>query len=419
MEKFLIKGPCQIKGEVSISGAKNSVLPLLAASILFDKIVILRNVPFVQDVYTMCKLLQTLGSKVEISNKKKTIKIYKKKKLRLVVPYNLVKTMRAGILAMGPLLGKYQKCKVSLSGGCSLGARPVNFHLNGFNKLGAKFKIVKGYVNINSKKGLVGNVIKFPKVTVTGTSNLIMASVFSKGVTTLKNISIEPEVIDLINFLNKGGAKIRFIGKRTLMIQEVNSLKSVSHEVIGDRIEAFSYLCAAAITTGKLKVKKINPKFLRNEINVLKKIGCKLKTSRNSILIKGVKKIKPIKIRTSPYPGFATDNMPLLMSVLCLSKGKSEILETIFENRFMAAPELNRMNASISIKNNRAIIIGKNNLQSAECMASDLRSCFAVIIAALAASGTSLISRIYNGRRGYYQMEKKLRKIGADIKCIT
>ena len=158
MEKFLIKGPCQIKGEVSISGAKNSVLPLLAASILFDKIVILRNVPFVQDVYTMCKLLQTLGSKVEISNKKKTIKIYKKKKLRLVVPYNLVKTMRAGILAMGPLLGKYQKCKVSLSGGCSLGARPVNFHLNGFNKLGAKFKIVKGYVNINSKKGLVGNV---------------------------------------------------------------------------------------------------------------------------------------------------------------------------------------------------------------------------------------------------------------------
>jgi len=420
MEKFLIKGPCKVKGDVIISGAKNSVLPLLAASILFDKIVILKNVPFVQDVHTMCKLLQTLGSTVEISTQKKTIKILKKKKLKLIVPYNLVKTMRAGVLAMGPLLGKYHKCKVSLPGGCNLGLRKINFHLNGFNKLGAKFKIIKGYVNISSKKGLVGNnVFRFPKITVTGTSNLIMASIFSNGITTLKNISIEPEVIDLINFLNKGGAKIKFIGKRTLAIKGINSLKSVTHEVIGDRIEAFSYLCVAAITGGSLKIEKINPKFLANEINVLKKIGCKLKVLKNSIFIKGVKKIKPTKVKTSPYPGFATDNMPLLMSVLSLSKGKSEILETIFENRFMAAPELNRMNASISIKNNKAIIIGKNNLQSAECMASDLRSCFAIIIAALAASGTSLISRIYNGRRGYYQIEKKLRSIGANIRRIT
>ena len=418
MEKFLIRGPCKIKGNVTISGAKNSALPLLAASILFDKVVTLKNVPFVQDVYTMCKLLRTLGCVLEISNKKKTIKIYKKKKLKLIVPYNLGKTMRASVLAMGPLLGRYHKCKVSLSGGCSLGARPINFHLNGFNKIGAKFKIIKGYVNIDSKKGLKGNLIKFPKVTVTGTSNLIMASVFSQGVTTLKNVSVEPEVIDLVNFLNKGGAKIKFVGRRTLMIQGVNSLKSVSHEVIGDRVEAFSYLCVAAITAGNLIVKKINPKFLTNEINVLKKIGCKLKILKNSINIKGGKKIKPIKIKTSPYPGFATDNMPPLMSVLSLSKGKSEIMETIFENRFMAASELNRMNASISIKKNKAIIIGKNKLQPAECMASDLRSCFAIIIATLAATGTSLISRIYHGRRGYYQMEKKLRKIGVNIKCI-
>ena len=419
MEKFIIKGPNKaVKGEIDISGAKNSCLPLMAASILFKKKVTLRNVPFVKDVHTMRNLLVSLGSKIEFSESKKTMTIINKKNHNFTVPYNLVSTMRAGVLTMGPLLARYpqKKIKVALGGGCALGVRDTNWHLAGFRSLGARNNLDKGYVNISTKKGLIGGVYKFPKVTVTGTSNLIMASIFVKGSHFVKNISIEPEVIDLINFLNNSGAKIKFIGKRSIKIIGIKELINGTHNIIGDRIEAFSYLCAGVITSGKVKVKNINPNHLRTEINVLKKMGCKILAKENSIILTSAKKLKPIKIKTGPWPSFATDNMPMILAVLTKVSGRSQIEETIFSNRFMAAPELNRMGALIKIKKNKAIVVGQNQLTAADCISSDLRTTFSIILGAIAAKGQSKINRVYHGLRGYYKLVTKLRKIGIKIK---
>ena len=318
MKKFIIKGPNKaIKGEVNISGAKNSCLPLMAASILFKNKVILKNVPFVKDVHTMKDLLISLGSKVHFSEPKKTMTITNKKNHKLIVPYDLVSTMRAGVLTMGSLLGRYsqKKIKVALGGGCALGVRDTNWHLAGFKSLGAKNNLDKGYVNISTKKGLNGSSYKFPKVTVTGTSNLIMASIFAKGKHYIKNISIEPEVIDLINFLNNSGADIKFLGKRSIKIEGVKELVSGRHTIIGDRIEAFSYLCVGAITNGKIKINNINPKHLRSEISTLKKIGYKIETKYNSIKLSSGNKLKPVNIKTGPFPNFATDNMLSLIHI--------------------------------------------------------------------------------------------------------
>ena len=418
MKKFIIKGPNKaIKGEVNISGAKNSCLPLMAASILFKKKVILKNVPFVKDVLTMKNLLISLGAKVDFSERKKIITITNKKNHNLIVPYNLVSTMRAGVLTMGSLLARYPKkrIKVALGGGCALGTRDTSWHLAGFKSLGANNSLDKGYVNISTKKGLIGSKYKFPKVTVTGTSNLIMASVFVKGAHYIKNISIEPEVISLIDFLTKSGADIKFLGKRSIKIKGVKELISCSHTIIGDRIEAFSYLCVGAITNSKVKVNNINPNYLRSEISTLKKIGYKIETNNNSIKLSPSNKLKPINLKTGPFPNFATDNMPLILAVLTKIQGKSQIEETIFSNRFMAAPELNRMGAKISIKKNKAIIIGQKKLNSADCISSDLRTTFSIILGAIVAQGSSTISRIYHGLRGYYNLELKLKKLGIKI----
>ena len=420
MEKFVIKGLTKgVKGLIDISGSKNAVLPLMFSSILFNDIITLKNVPFVSDVITTKNLLESLGSKVEISEKNKTIKIINKKKHKLIVPYKSISTMRAGVLAMGALLGRYQVCSVSRPGGCSLGSRPIGWHLKGFNKLGAKYSLNKGYINISAKNGLKGNIFKFPKVSVTGTSNLIMASIYVKGTTTLENISIEPEVIELISFLNRCEAQIRFKEKRTIQINGVKKLKGCTYEVIGDRIEAFSYLCTAAITRGKIKISKINPKHLKSELQVLKKIGCDLNIKESTIVLSAKKKLRSIKMRTAPYPGFATDNMPMLMAVLTKAKGISQIEETIFSNRYMAAPELVRMGASISIKGSKAIIIGKEKLYGAECISSDLRTTFSIILGAIGAVGTSQVARVFHGFRGYYNLEKKLQKIGINIKKLS
>ena len=420
MEKFVIKGLTKgVKGLIDISGSKNAVLPLMFSSILFNDIITLKNVPFVSDVITTKNLLESLGSKVEISEKNKTIKIINKKKHKLIVPYKSISTMRAGVLAMGALLGRYQACSVSRPGGCSLGSRPIGWHLKGFNKLGAKYSLNKGYINVSAKNGLKGNVFKFPKVSVTGTSNLIMASIYAKGTTTLENISIEPEVIELISFLNRCEAQIRFKEKRTIQINGVKKLKGCTYEVIGDRIEAFSYLCTAAITRGKIKISKINPKHLKSELQVLKKIGCDLNIKESTIVLSAKKKLRSIKMRTAPYPGFATDNMPMLMAVLTKAKGISQIEETIFSNRYMAAPELVRMGASISIKGSKAIIIGKEKLHGAECISSDLRTTFSIILGAIGAVGTSQVARVFHGFRGYYNLEKKLKKIGVKIRRIA
>ncbi len=419
MKRFIITGPSKaVNGSVDISGAKNSCLPLMAASILFKKQVILRNVPLVQDVLTMKDLLIALGSKVKILEKKKIMIITNKKDHKLTVPYNLVSTMRAGVLTMGSLLGRYSKKKIRVAqgGGCALGIRDTSWHLDGFKSLGAEHVLEKGYVKISSKNGLIGKSYKFPKVTVTGTSNLIMSSVFVRGSHVLKNISLEPEVTDLIKFLNNSGANIKFIGKRSLRIKGVKELLSGNHKIIGDRIEAFSYLCLGAITKGSVKVVDINPKFLPSELKILKKIGFKIVVSKNSIKLDTIKKLKPINVTTGPWPGFATDCLPILIPVLTRIFGQSKIKETIFTNRFMAVPELNRMGADIKIKKNFAVINGEKKLNSADCISSDLRTTFSIILGAIVAKGKSTISRIYHGLRGYSNLQLKLRKLGIKVK---
>ena len=422
MKRFIITGPSKaVNGIVNISGAKNSCLPLMAASILFKKEVILRNVPLVQDVLTMKDLLISLGSKVKILEKKKIMIITNKKDHKLTVPYNLVSTMRAGVLTMGSLLGRYPKknIRVAQGGGCALGIRDTSWHLEGFKSLGAEHVLEKGYVKISSKNGLVGKSYKFPKITVTGTSNLIMSSVFVRGSHVLKNISLEPEVTDLIKFLNNSGANIKFIGKRSLRIKGVKELLSGNHKIIGDRIEAFSYLCVGAITKGSVKVANINPKFLPSELKILKKIGFKIDESKNYIKLKTIKKLKPINVKTGPWPGFATDCLPILIPVLTRIFGQSKIEETIFTNRFMAVPELNRMGADIKIKKNFAVINGEKKLNSADCISSDLRTTFSIILGAIVAKGSSTISRIYHGLRGYSNLQLKLRKLGIKVKMKT
>ena len=424
MKQYLIKGPNRgVSGSIDIEGAKNSCLPLLASSILFQDCIILTNVPLVKDVLTMCNLLEVLGAKVEISEKNKTIKITNKKKHKLVVPYKLISTMRAGALLMGALLGKYPKNKIfcAASGGCSLGARPTNFHIAGFKSLGAKYNLKNGYTNLSAKNGLIGNTYKFPKVSVTGTCNLIMASVFAKKTTTILNASREPEVLDLISFLNNSSNSkfIKFTGKRTLQIRGITKLIRGSHKVIGDRIAAFSYLCVGVITRGKIKVNNINPKHLPKELEVLKRMGCEIKTSNSSITVNAKKKLKPVSFKTNPWPEFATDNQPILMAVLTTVDGKSKIEENVFSQRFQAAPELNRLGASISIKRNTATIVGQKKLYGAPCISSDLRSSFAIILGSIAAIGSSKVQRVYNNLRGYYQLPKKLKKLGINIKVIN
>ncbi len=424
MKQYVIKGPNKgVRGSIDIEGAKNCAIPLLASSILFQDTVTLTNAPLVNDVLLTCKLLEDLGSKVEISEKNKSIRVTNKKKHKLTVKYKYTSRMRGLILFMGSLLGRYPKnhIQVGKPGGCSLGFRKIDFSLAGFKRLGAKHYLNKGYINLSAKKGLHGNNYRFPKVSVTGTSNLIMASVFAKNITTLKNISIEPEVIDLINFLNASSETkfIRFKGKRMIQIKGIKKLIRGTHRVIGDRIEAFSYLCAGAITRGKVKVNNINPKHLPKELEVLKKMGCEIKTNNSSITINAKKKLKPVKITTGPWPSFATDNLPILLAVLTTVDGKSEIKETIFSNRFMAAPELIRMGASINIKRNTAIIIGQKTLSAAECISSDLRTTFSIILGAIVAKGKNVVYRVFHGTRGYYQLPNKLKKLGINIKATS
>ena len=424
MLKYVIKGPNKgVRGKsVDIEGAKNSCLPLLASTILFEDTVVLANAPLVKDVLTMCDLLEVLGAKVEISEKNKTIKVINKKKHKLVVPFKLISTMRSGILLMGALLGRYPKNKVSCArpGGCSLGERPINFSIAGFKRLGAKYNLKNGYTNLSAKNGLIGNFYRFPKVSVTSTINLILSSVFAKNTTKLENASREPEVVDVINFLN-ASANCKFIyftSYRTIQIKGIKKLTKGYHQIIGDRIEAFSYLCVGAITRGKVKVNNVNPKHLPKELEVLKKMGCKIKIDSSSISIDAKRKLKPVNLRTAPWPGFATDNLPILMAVLTTVDGKSKVEENVFSQRFQCVPELKRMGASIKIKKNTAIIIGQN-LFGAECISSDLRTTFSIILGAIAATGTSQVARVYHSSRGYYQLPKKLKKLGINIKSIS
>ena len=419
MDKFLLTGPCKVEGKIDVSGSKNAALPILAATLLFDKPVELKNLPNVRDVQTMLALLKSLGSKIVISRNKKSVKIYNFKKMKTFASYNLVKTMRAGILVLGPLLSKHYKSITSLPGGCSLGTRPINYHLNGLAKLGAKHKIMNGYVHATANKGLVGGKIKFSKVSVGASENLIIAATLAKGRSILKNCATEPEIKDLINFLNSAGGKIKWIGKRTLQIDGVKFLNSINYSIMGDRIETGTWLIAAALTEGKLKIGKFNPKLIQTEINILKKMGTRIETKKDEIYVQGSKNIKNINLKTEVYPGFPTDLQALMMVLLCKARGKSEISETIFENRYMHVAELRRLGAKIKIKGNKSIIQGNTKFEGAELMSTDLRASASLVLAAISAKGKSIINRIYHLDRGYEQIEKKLIKVGVKIKRVS
>ena len=417
MQKLEVFGANKLKGQIKISGSKNASLPILAATLLSNKKVYLQNLPRVKDIETMVSLLQSLGSKISFN--KNNLTIDNKKQNKNFASYSLVKTMRAGILVLGPLLAKFGKAKVSLPGGCAIGTRPVDIHLDALSKLGVKYKIIQGYVHAKAPKGLIGSKIRFPKISVGATENLIIAASFAKGNTVLSNCAIEPEIKDLVNFLKSMGCNINWISKRSVKIEGVSDVKEINYSVMFDRIEAGTYLVAAAVTEGNLKIKNIVPKIIQTEINTLKKIGVKIKVKKDEIHIVGNKKIKSINIKTAPYPGFPTDLQAQMMVLLCKANKQSVIKEDIFENRFMHVAELNRMGAKISTDGNKAKVTGNINFEAAELMATDLRASVSLILAALTTKGKSVINRIYHLDRGYENIEKKLKKVGAKIRRVN
>jgi len=418
MQKLTIVGGKKLNGSINISGSKNATLPILAASILSKNKIIIQNIPLVKDVETMIDLLSLLGSKVKLTKKKKKIEILNNNKLSTFVPYKLVKTMRAGVLVLGPLLARYNKAKVSLPGGCAIGSRPVDLHLGALKKMGVNFKIKDGYINAISKNGLIGNKITFPKISVGATENAMMAACLAKGKTILNNCACEPEIKDLGRFLVKMGCKIKWLNKRKIEINGVTSLKPLTYRVMFDRIEAGTYMVASAVTDGRIKIKNINPKIIKNEILVLKKMGVIITIKSKEITVRNSRCIKKINLKTSPYPGFPTDLQAQIMVLMCGANGISKITENIFENRFMHVPELNRMGAKIKIKGNQAIIWGKKKLNAAELMATDLRASVSLVLAALSSKSKTTINRVYHLDRGYENIEKKLSNCGAQIKRI-
>ena len=419
MQKLLIKGKKFLSGSISISGSKNATLPILAASILNDEQTIIKNVPFVKDVFTMIELLNFVGLSTEIDKKKKFLKIQKnKKKINTVAPYRIVKTMRAGILVLGPLLAKYNKAKISLPGGCAIGTRPVDLHLFALKKLGAKITIKDGYIYANARNGLIGNKIRFPSISVGATENAIIAASQAQGKTVLTNCAIEPEIQDLVSFLKKLGCQILFDKKRKIVINGTSKTRPIKHEVMFDRIELGTYLIASALLGKKLSFLKVDPKIIKTEINILKKMGIKIKTENKKIIVYESSNIRAINLKTEPYPGFPTDLQAQMMVLMTKANGLSKIKENIFENRFMHVPELKRMGAKITIKNNLAKIHGPSKLSGAEVMATDLRASVCLVLAGMVAENRTVINRIYHLDRGYENLEKKLNYCGANIKRL-
>ena len=418
MQKLIIKGKRYLNGKILISGSKNATLPILAACILSNDIK-LQNIPLVKDIFTMVELLEFIGLKVKIFKKQNTLEIFNNgNKINTLAPYRLVKTMRAGVLVLGSLLTKYKKAKVSLPGGCAIGTRPVDLHLFAIKKMGAKIKIKNGYIIAEAKKGLKGSTIKFPSISVGATENALLAAFNAKGKTILKNCAIEPEIKDLISFLIKLGANIKLSGRTIIINESINKKLKVNHKVMFDRIEAGTYLIASALVGKKITIDRISPEIIKTEINILKKIGVKIKKDKSSITILNSKNLKKINISTKPYPGFPTDLQAQLMVLLTQAEGTSKIKEDIFENRFMHVPELNRMGAKIEINNKIAIINGPTKLTGAEVMATDLRASVSLVLAGLVAENRTIVNRIYHLDRGYEFLEKKLKSCKAEIRRV-
>ena len=417
MKKLVIKGKKILSGNISISGSKNATLPILAASILVKNVKI-SNVPFVKDIFTMIELLKFIGIRVKILRGNIIEIANHKQGINTLAPYKLVKTMRAGVLVLGPLLTKYGKAKVSLPGGCAIGTRPVNLHLFALKKLGAKIKIKDGYIIADAKQGLIGTKIKFPSISVGATENAILAAFGAKGKTVLNNCAIEPEVLDLVKFLRKLGSNIKIKKRKIEITGQDESNKNIQHKIIFDRIEAGTYLIAGALIGKSITITNVESKILKSEVEILKKIGAKIILSKNTITISKPKKLKKVNFATKPYPGFPTDLQAQFMVLMSQAEGLSKIKENIFENRFMHVPELRRMGAKIEIKNKTAFIYGPTNLNGAEVMATDLRASVSLVLAGLVANNRTVINRIYHLDRGYEFLENKLKKCKAEIKRV-
>ncbi len=416
MDKFQIQGNGPLKGEIRVSGAKNAALPILCAGLLTADTLSLDNVPNLQDTRTTLKLLRQMGVTAEQDGARVTINggginAYE-------APYELVKTMRASILVLGPLVARFGEARVSLPGGCGIGARPVDQHIKGLQTMGAEISIEHGFIHARAKR-LKGARVVTDMITVTGTENLLMAATLAEGETVLENAAREPEVTDLANLLVKMGARIEGIGTDRLVVQGVERLHGASHSVIADRIEAGTFLCAAAATLGDLVVTNVSPHILDTVLDKLRETGATIETGEDWIRLSMTQRPRAVSFRTSEYPAFPTDMQAQFMALNCVAEGTSRITETIFENRFMHVQELNRLGADITVEGNTAVVNGVARLSGANVMATDLRASAGLVIAALVADGETVVDRIYHLDRGYDRMEDKLSAVGAKIRRIA
>tara|TARA_B100000963_G_scaffold50485_1_gene38621 strand:- start:506 stop:1765 length:1260 start_codon:yes stop_codon:yes gene_type:complete len=414
VEKLLIKGGKSLSGKINCSGAKNAALPMIAATILCDEEVILKNLPYLQDITTMFELLGSMGSEI-LLNENMDFTISTKNLKDIEARYELVKTMRASILVLGPLLAKHGKARIALPGGCAIGSRPVNFHLDALKQLGASISLRNGYIEASAEK-LEGTNIRFDGITVTGTENLMMAATLARGTTILTNVAKEPEINDLADMLNSMGADIQGAGTDKILINGVDKLIGTTFDIPADRIEAGTYLAAAAVTRGNVIIEGINPNRLMRVIEKLRNSGADIDCKDNSIEINmSLESPHPVDITTAPFPEFPTDMQAQFSVINAISNGTSNIYETVFENRFMHILELNRMGCDIEVKGNHAKIKGVKSIYGAQVMATDLRASASLILAGLCANGETVVDRIYHIDRGYERIEEKLNYLGADI----
>jgi UDP-N-acetylglucosamine 1-carboxyvinyltransferase len=416
MDKIRIRGGKSLRGEVKVSGAKNAALPILFSSLLSSETSRYRRVPGLQDIEHTELILKGMG--VEVEKNDREMKITPGNLKSHEAPYDLVRKMRASILVLGPLLARFGYAKVSLPGGCAIGARPIDLHLKAMEKLGAEIELQEGYVVARAKK-LRGAKVVFDFPSVGATENLMMAAALAEGETRLDNCAKEPEIVDLARALRSMGAKISGEGSKEILIEGVSSLKGADHEVIGDRIEAGTYLMAAIATQGSVKVNGINPDFLYAVIEKCREVGARIEISGDSISLSMSGRSKSVDITTLPHPGFPTDMQAQFMAAMCVAEGSSLITETIFENRFMHVPELMRLGADLSVRSNSVLVRGKEKLLGAPVMATDLRASASLVIAGLCAEGVTTVSRIYHLDRGYEKMEMKLSQLGADIERVS
>ncbi len=418
MDKIIVKGGQRLEGEIDVSGAKNAALPLLAASLLAEGEHTFRNVPDLLDVATMLKLLRTMGCQADrLEGGERHLCKVQVSRVTPEAPYELVKTMRASVLVLGPLVARHGRARVSLPGGCAIGARPIDQHLKGLRALGAEIEIAGGYVEARAKR-LRGATITFDLITVTGTANLMMAATLAEGRTLLENAAREPEVEELARVLNKMGARISGAGSNRISIEGVAGLRPADHSILPDRIEAGTLLVAAAITEGNVLVRGAQPQHLDAVIQKLRQAGCEITSETSGLRCKGPKVIQPVDVETMEYPGFPTDMQAQLMVLMSIANGTAVISENIFENRFMHVPELDRMGADITIQGNSAVVRGVKRLSGAPVMATDLRASASLILAGLRADGRTDIQRVYHLDRGYEHLERKLRPLGANIRRI-